>query len=567
LKYGLCSFSWSGVEDNIFKNRIDKTNMKKSTKQIVLSLSLLFFYNFLCSQNIIDNCFTSASPVTNNDFISSSHLVNVYSADLLNWNGASWFGGFPGANITIPPPTNQIGCRAIFLGNGTTWTTGGEQVGLELSAPLVAGTTYTFNITYVSHGLGSNGSFAPSFYTSATPSLDSAILVGALTPVGYNWTTNSFSFTASSNQSGHTWIILKTLSNGSSGLINSFCQNCNITTSDCSVSVNSVSICEGSSATITATSTTAGNYSYQWSVPSGFENPGNVSSFTSNVAGNYSVVVTNLNTNCSASASGIITVNPLPIVVVNSETICEGSSATITATSTTAGNYSYQWSVPSGFENPGNVSSFTSNVAGNYSAVVTNLNTNCSSNIISGTLDIFPDFDFTIEQYCDQGSFIMEIVPVNSSFSISNSTIVWQLDNTITIGNNYQVNLTSYLNFTPVVEELPLNISVVITANNGCSKTSSLSIEQTYCGIQKGISINNDGMNDFFDLTLLGVKKLEIFNRYGIKVFQKNDYTNEWIGQSDKGEKLPDGTYYYLIEFKNNSIPKSGWIYLIREAN
>ena len=462
--------------------------MKKSTKQIVLSLSLLFFYNFLCSQNIIDNCFTSASPVTDNDFISSSHLVNVYSADLLNWNGASWFGGFPGANITIPPPTNQIGCRAIFLGNGTTWTTGGEQVGLELSAPLVAGTTYTFNITYVSHGLGSNGSFAPSFYTSATPSLDSAILVGALTPVGYNWTTNSFSFTASSNQSGHTWIILKTLSNGSSGLINSFCQNCNITTSDCSVSVNSVSI-------------------------------------------------------------------------------CEGSSATITATSTTAGNYSYQWSVPSGFENPGNVSSFTSNVAGNYSAVVTNLNTNCSSNIISGTLDIFPDFDFTIEQYCDQGSFIMEIVPVNSSFSISNSTIVWQLDNTITIGNNYQVNLTSYLNFTPVVEELPLNISVVITANNGCSKTSSLSIEQTYCGIQKGISINNDGMNDFFDLTLLGVKKLEIFNRYGIKVFQKNDYTNEWIGQSDKGEKLPDGTYYYLIEFKNNSIPKSGWIYLIREAN
>lgn len=541
--------------------------MKKNNTQIKLSLTLtlLFLYNFVCSQNIIDNCFTSASPFVNGDFNSSSNLANVYNSDLLNWNGTSWFGGYAAANITIPPPTNQIGCRAIFLGNGTTWTTGGEAVGLKLSNPLVDGTTYTFDITYVSHGSGSDGNFAPSFYTNSSPSLSSATLVGSLTSVGYNWTTNSFSFTANSTQNGHTWIILKTQSNGTSGLINSFCQNCNITTSNCSVSVNSETICQGSSTSITATLTTTGNYSYQWSVPSGFANPGNVSSFTTDVAGNYSVVVTDLDTNCSASASGIITINTLPLVLVNSETICEGSSTTIAATLNTTGNYSYQWSVPSGFANPGNVSSFTADVAGNYSLVVTDLNTNCSSNIISGTLDFFSDFDFTIEQYCDQGNFILEIVPVNSSFNISNSAIVWQLNNTITIGNDYKINLTSYLNSTQAVEGLPLDISVTITTNYGCSKTDSLSIEQVYCGIQKGISPNNDGKNDFFDLTLLGIKKLEIFNRYGVKVFQKNEYTNEWIGQSDKGEELPDGTYYYLIEFKNNSIPKSGWIYLIRE--
>ena len=615
--------------------------------RFTLLLNFLFFCNVIFSQNVIDSCFTSATPVFGSGFISTPTLANVHSSDVVNWTGTTWFGGYPGVNLTIPPPANQIGCRAIFLGSGSQWTTGGEQVGLKLDAPLVSGTSYSFSITYVSQGLYSDGSFSPSFYTSATPSMTGAVLAGSLTAVGYTWTTNTFSFVATPQQNGHSWIILKTEQNDSSGLINSFCVNCNQpTTTTCSVAVNSQTICQGDSATITATPTPAGNYTYVWTVPTGFTNPGNISSFSSNVAGNYTVTITNTTTNCSSLnasgtltvnqrptvsvnsqticqgdlatitaapsgnysyawtvptgfsnpgnvssfssnvagnytvtitntitncnsviATGIVSVNPKPVVIVNSEAICWGDSATITATPNTSGNYSYQWTVPDGFSNPGNVNSFTSTIGGNYVVTITDTASNCNSLPETGILEVFPDFEFTIERYCHENDFILEILPIDNSFSIDNSSFVWQV-NSVTIPENSTIlNLTSYLNSTPAIEGLPITINVAVTSNDGCTKPGILIVDNIYCGIQKGISTNNDGNNDFLDLTLLGVGHLSVFNRYGSKVFEKKDYLNQWKGQSDDGDTLPDGVYYYVIEFKDNSAAKTGWIYLLRENN
>lgn len=62
----------------------------------------------------------------------------------------------------------------------------------------------------------------------------------------------------------------------------------------------------------------------------------------------------------------------------------------------------------------------------------------------------------------------------------------------------------------------------------------------------------------------MGVKHLSIFNRYGMKVYAKSNYTVEWKGQSDNGDDLPDGTYYYVIVF-NSGPTKTGWIYISRE--
>jgi flagellar hook assembly protein FlgD len=48
--------------------------------------------------------------------------------------------------------------------------------------------------------------------------------------------------------------------------------------------------------------------------------------------------------------------------------------------------------------------------------------------------------------------------------------------------------------------------------------------------------------------------------------YSKSGYQDEWYGQSNKGEELPDGTYYYVIDFVDLGI-KSGWIYINRENN
>src|SRR6185436_1844530 len=66
------------------------------------------------------------------------------------------------------------------------------------------------------------------------------------------------------------------------------------------VTVNSPTICAGTAATITATPGGPGTYTYVWTVPAGVPDPGNVASYTSTVAGTYSVVITNTATGCTS---------------------------------------------------------------------------------------------------------------------------------------------------------------------------------------------------------------------------------------------------------------------------
>lgn len=110
-------------------------------------------------------------------------------------------------------------------------------------------------------------------------------------------------------------------------------------------------------------------------------------------------------------------------------------------------------------------------------------------------------------------------------------------------------------------------ISYSIDENNtGCYTPahSEFDLEINYCEIPKGISPNNDQLNDFFDLSGFDVKELTIFNRYGMKVYHMPNYKKEWNGLSDKGKELPDATYYYLVEL-NSGEKKTGWVYLQRE--
>ena len=97
--------------------------------------------------------------------------------------------------------------------------------------------------------------------------------------------------------------------------------------------------------------------------------------------------------------------------------------------------------------------------------------------------------------------------------------------------------------------------------------------------IYNGISANGDGKNDGFRIE--GIENyrkntLKIFNRWGVLVYQKEGYTNAdpFTGYSngrstiESGKKLPQGTYYYILEYENSNNQtqtKSGWLYLKRD--
>src|SRR5690606_41171812 len=68
---------------------------------------------------------------------------------------------------------------------------------------------------------------------------------------------------------------------------------------------------------------------------------------------------------------------------------------------------------------------------------------------------------------------------------------------------------------------------------------------------------SRDWSSDVCSSDLLNVMNLQIFNRYGKTVYSKNNYTNEWAGQTDDNKELPTGTYYYVIELTNGNVERS----------
>lgn len=90
-----------------------------------------------------------------------------------------------------------------------------------------------------------------------------------------------------------------------------------------------------------------------------------------------------------------------------------------------------------------------------------------------------------------------------------------------------------------------------------CSSDDSdeLELEEKDCKITQGISPNDDGLNDNFDLSCLadrtGIATLEIFDRNGIRIYQRENYRDEFVGQNDDGDDLVTGTYFYVITFES----------------
>jgi len=77
---------------------------------------------------------------------------------------------------------------------------------------------------------------------------------------------------------------------------------------------------------------------------------------------------------------------------------------------------------------------------------------------------------------------------------------------------------------------------------------------------------NGDGIND--GLVIDGIldypnNTVRIYNRNGHEVFSAQGYQNDWEGfYENSREKLPPGSYYYIIDLGDGSAPMNGWIFI-----
>jgi gliding motility-associated-like protein len=163
------------------------------------------------------------------------------------------------------------------------------------------------------------------------------------------------------------------------------------------------------------------------------------------------------------------------------------------------------------------------------------------------------DFDYEV---CPNATVPILITATANNYTEAEVSIVWYQDGGVIAGAN---SLTL-----SVLEAGLYEIEVTFNDATQCSSiTAQNIIELESCVIPQGISPNGDGMNDIFDLSSYDVSKLEIFNRNGTIVYSKENYTNEWYGQSNDGDELPVGTYFYTMEYENGK-RRSAWVYIQR---
>ncbi len=232
--------------------------------------------------------------------------------------------------------------------------------------------------------------------------------------------------------------------------------------------------------------------------------------------------------------------------------ICAGESTTL---SFTASNFDidnadavYTWTSPSGATGVGKT--FTANELGTYTLSVDIFGCISTFDVEVAVNDLDIAIDFT--QGCQNNLYRLVAEPFNGSFDIATSTFTWTGPTVITTDEPNVIVLGANGDYT-----------VTVTNAEGCSASETITVNNISCIIQRGISPNNDGDNDVFDLSALNVKELFIYNRYGTEVYTFGNYTNQWGGQSSGGKELPDGTYFYMIHtVEGENI--SGWIFINR---
>jgi gliding motility-associated-like protein len=123
--------------------------------------------------------------------------------------------------------------------------------------------------------------------------------------------------------------------------------------------------------------------------------------------------------------------------------------------------------------------------------------------------------------------------------------------------------------------QLGPNIFLWTVFNGECGTTAdSLVITIEDCTdfiVPDAFSPNDDGRNDTYVISGLEDypdAHLQVFNRWGSQVLDRQPYLNNWDGRSENsmnfGDELPESTYYYILDLGDGSDVLTGYIYLRR---
>jgi gliding motility-associated-like protein len=294
---------------------------------------------------------------------------------------------------------------------------------------------------------------------------------------------------------------------------------------------------------------------YFWTGPDGFtsslQNP-LITNFQAQNNGDYFLFVTVKGCNSPTTQSTVLA-NFVPDFTISGATeICQTQSAILSVLpnnfTISDANITYQWYFNDGIIASGINETFEAFDFGTYKVEVNNQGCISEQEItITEKLESFP---VILAQGCLGNDYM---ITIENAATFPNAVYSWTGPNGF-VSNDQNINVSS--------SGVGL-YSVLVTDALGCTATAQATVERAACFIPNGLSPNGDGDNDFLDLAGYFVKKLTILNRWGRIVYEKDNYINEWKGQSNEGNLLPATTYYYIIDYETEGENKKmGWIYI-----
>ena len=489
--------------------------------------------------------------------ISPTLSINITPANTIICSGANttlsssgtgpfvWSTGATTSSITVTPTTTTS--YTVLSGTGACTAQAVASVSVTPSLTV----SITPSISTICNGQTStlvcNG-FGPYAWTAsagANPASNDTVLVNPTTTTTYTVLTGTGACTA---QAAATVSVLPVI-------------NPNIIASSptvCLTKTVSLSVASGAGLT------------YTWQPTTAITGANNTSSIVATPPNTTTVIytVTVSNGVCSQSDTIKVLVKTPPNITnfttLNNDTICTGGCVTFSATATGSQPIFYQWFYESGIgtSSVGIAPEACYPSAGSFSVVATASNT-CGFDTLVKTnfVNVFDlpvlivDGDTTIN--------IGETATVYASGGVSYN---WS--------PNVNGNTITCVTCSNTVVQPTLTTQYIVVASNSpyCKVQDTVTvIVDINCGdffIPNVFSPNDDGLNDVINVhgRCISTFNLQIFNRWGEKVFETTTLENSWDG-TFRGKKMDTGVFVYKtdgVSIDGQSFKMKGNITLIR---
>jgi len=198
--------------------------------------------------------------------------------------------------------------------------------------------------------------------------------------------------------------------------------------------------------------------------------------------------------------------------------------------------------------------------------------------------------DYTIRVYDRFRSFVDKQFTVEQPAPITATSTLVQADNRTCDNGRITVNVSGGVpnfNFefwdgydmTFIDNQLSATLNdvkegmyrIVVEDAWGCTDTSNVIVlpcSGSHLLPNIFITPNDDGKNDFVkirDINHYPNNRVIFINKFGEIVNEIENYNNidrVWAGRNKKGQLLPDGVYYYIVEVDGIRKPMGGWVYM-----